>query len=395
MSSKNKKGGPGILGFGIAFFVFSSIIRSLGGFFGIFAFLFAIAASVGVGKLIKKIFGGLDTTTHNREDTMHQTFQYQQNTQQTAQQGNAQPGYNQQTYQYQQQQSRPVATGNTYRQATQKPVQQEEPESLKKVKTDTGNAEVDALLKQGREMIKEIRAENALIPDSSLTDKLNQLEEQCAELFRAVYEKPSKASQIRKFMDYYLPTTLKMVKAYRVLDNRGISKTQMNQARDRIDSALGVVVSGCQKMLDNLYREDVLDITTDIDVLEQMLKRDGLTESDLEKAAQQAREAARIDMEVNRLAKERAEKARQEAEAAQAAKEAQEAADSLMSESEKDAIEKAEPAVQTYYYRTSTGVDQRVNNSVASAQAHIPEAPTIYGGTYQAGAAAAQSVEKK
>lgn len=61
-----------------------------------------------------------------------------------------------------------------------------------------------------------------------------------------------------------------------------------------------MVIHGCQRLLENLYRDDVLDLTTDIDVLEQMLKRDGLTESDLERAAAQAREAARIDAEANR-----------------------------------------------------------------------------------------------
>ena len=92
-----------------------------------------------------------------------------------------------------------------------------------------------------------------------------------------MYDKPAKASQIRKFMDYYLPTTLKMVKGYRMLDERGVSGQEAQDVRRRIDDALGVVLTGCDKMLQNLYRDDVLDIGTDIDVLEQMLKRDGLT----------------------------------------------------------------------------------------------------------------------
>ena len=60
-------------------------------------------------------------------------------------------------------------------------------------------------------------------------------------------------------------------------------------------------------MLDKLYQDDVLDLTTDIDVLEQMLKRDGLTESDLDIAAAQAKRAAQIDAAANRIARERAQ----------------------------------------------------------------------------------------
>ena len=187
---------------------------------------------------------------------------------------------------------------------------QKTPESLKKMQGETGDPEVDALLDKGREMIADIRRENDLIPDSSLSDKLDQLENQCAEIFRAVYDKPHKASQIRKFMEYYLPTTLKMVKGYRMLDERGVTGTEAVQAKKRIDDALGVVLSACVKMLDKLYQDDVLDLTTDIDVLEQMLKRDGLTESDLEAAAAQARRASQIDHAANRIARERAQAAK-------------------------------------------------------------------------------------
>ena len=192
------------------------------------------------------------------------------------------------------------------------------PESLQKVQGNTGDPDVDALLEKGRGMIAEICAENERIPDSALSDQLEKLENLCAEVFRAVYDKPAKAPQIRKFMDYYLPTTLKMVRGFRTLDERGVTGAQAQDARRRIGDALDVVIHGCRRLLENLYRDDVLDynpvslsqslldLTTDIDVLEQMLKRDGLTESDLERAAAQAREAARIDAEANRISRERA-----------------------------------------------------------------------------------------
>ena len=176
-------------------------------------------------------------------------------------------------------------------------------ESLNKIATDTGNPEVDALLAKGREMIGQLHAENKLIHEPSLNATLDQLEQQSSEVFRVVYEKPAKAGQIRKFMDYYLPTTLKLVSGYRMLGERKITGSDAANARKRIDEALGVVLKGCHKMLDNLYRDDVLDLTTDIDVLEQMLKRDGLTESALAQAAAQAREAAQIDRMVNEAPK--------------------------------------------------------------------------------------------
>ena len=238
---KQKKSGlgTGIIAFGVAFAAYSAVFKP----HSIGAYLLAFALSGFIGAIFRIMGEGLDTTQN-----------------------------------------------------------QKTPESLKKVQGDTGNPEVDELLEKGREMITEIRRENDLIPDSSLSDKLDILEKQCAEIFRTVYDKPNKASQIRKFMDYYLPTTLKMVKGYRMLDERGVTGQDAVYARNRIDDALGVVLQGCEKMLDKLYQDDVLDLTTDIDVLEQMLKRDGLTESDLDVAASQARRAAMIDAAANRAA---------------------------------------------------------------------------------------------
>lgn len=164
-------------------------------------------------------------------------------------------------------------------------------------------------------------------------------------------------------MDYYLPTTLKMVKGYRVLGERNVAGEDAAAARRRIDDALGVVLKGCQKMLDNLYRDDVLDITTDIDVLEQMLRRDGLTESELEKAAAQAREAARIDAEATRVARERAqaEAARKAAEEDAAHKAEQEAARRA------DEAQKAQ-AVPAPQRQADSGVKRQVEGALRDAR---------------------------
>lgn len=249
MSSKKKnksyerKGiGSGIIAFGAVFALYSMIFKP----HSIFGFVLALALSGFAGAIVRVMAQGLDLSTPEKT-----------------------------------------------------------PDSLQKVQGDTGDPDVDALLEKGREMIRKIRTQNDLIPDSGLSAQLDRLENKCAEIFRAVYDKPHKASQIRKFMEYYLPTTLKMVGGYRMLDERGVSGTEAAAAKNRISDALEVVLQGCDKMLDKLYQDDVLDLTTDIDVLEQMLKRDGLTESDLERAAAQAREAARIDAEATRIARER------------------------------------------------------------------------------------------
>ena len=238
-------------------------------------------------------------------------------------------------------------------------VSQKAPESLQKVQGETGVEAVDALLEKGRAMIMEIRSENDKIPDEALSAKLEQLENKCAEIFRTVYDKPAKASQIRKFMDYYLPTTLKMVKAYRTLDERSVNGAEAQSAKKRIQDALDVVLKACDKMLDNLYRDDMLDITTDIDVLEQMLKRDGLTQTELDKAASQARAAAAIDRETTRVQRQRAQEARQQTVQEQA---------------------KAAPAMPQWHIDST--VKRQMEEAQRQAQSHMPQTPTMDGGCY-------------
>ena len=109
----------------------------------------------------------------------------------------------------------------------------------------------------------------------------DQLEGLCYQIFKTVSERPEKAGQIRKFMSYYLPTTLKMLSSYTTMQNRGVSVQEMRTARETTVRGMNMILTACQKQIDNLHKENLMDISTDIDVLEQMLKRDGYTESEL------------------------------------------------------------------------------------------------------------------
>ena len=99
-------------------------------------------------------------------------------------------------------------------------------------------------------------------------------------------------------MNYYLPTTLKMLANYRTMLQRGVSYQEMNQARDTAVRGMNMVLTACQKQIDNLHKENMLDISTDIDVMEQMLKRDGYTENEIlgNKGMTTARTAAEAQM---------------------------------------------------------------------------------------------------
>ncbi len=162
------------------------------------------------------------------------------------------------------------------------PNKQQQPEMVEEAEVipETGDPAADEVIRKGREMMAEIQEENDLIPDPALSQQMDDLTRLCGQIFKTVAERPKKAPQIRRFMDYYLPTTLKMLRSYRVMDQREVTGQNAQEARSRIAKAMGVVLAACEKQLETLYHDDILDVTTDIEVLEQMLKRDGLVDTD-------------------------------------------------------------------------------------------------------------------
>ena len=157
----------------------------------------------------------------------------------------------------------------------------------------TGDEIADGVITKGQEMLRQIRSENDAIPDEALSKQMDELSQKCVQIFRTVAEKPGKATQIRKFMNYYLPTTLKMLTNYRTMQQRGVSEKDMQEAHATLTRGMDMVLTACQKQLDNLYKDNMLDVSTDMDVLEQMLKRDGFTDSGVAAMAETPKQEAR------------------------------------------------------------------------------------------------------
>ena len=145
----------------------------------------------------------------------------------------------------------------------------------------TGNQQADNVILKGQEMLETIRKDNIVITDETLSAQMDTLSDKCQQIFRTVSAEPAKAPHVRKFMNYYLPTTVKVLANYRKMQERGVSYIEMSQARDSAIRCMNMVLTACQKQIDAMHKEDMLDISTDIDVMEQMLKRDGYTDNEI------------------------------------------------------------------------------------------------------------------
>ena len=127
------------------------------------------------------------------------------------------------------------------------------------------------------DILREIRQINDEIPDAVMSAKIDRIEEITGKILKYQKEHPNKEGQLRTFLNYYLPTTLKILRAYAQLDAQGIEGQNISAAKKRIEDMMDQVVSGFEKQLDKLFQDDAMDITSDVEVLENMLKKDGLS----------------------------------------------------------------------------------------------------------------------
>ena len=88
---------------------------------------------------------------------------------------------------------------------------------------------------------------------------------------------PEVVRQIRQFLNFYLPTTIKLLRQYVVLQNQEMRMGNIDEGMQKIENMLENVIVAFQKQLDSLFESDVVDITADIQVMEQLMAAEGLT----------------------------------------------------------------------------------------------------------------------
>ena len=152
------------------------------------------------------------------------------------------------------------------------------PKTEEKPKTEsTGNPELDKILKDGALAISEMKRLDANIAHEGISADIVRLEQVSRKIFEEVKRDPSKVPQIRKFMDYYLPTTLKLLNSYDRMSGTGVSGENIDATLSKVEGMMRTIAAAFEKQLDSLYGAEALDISTDITVLETMMAREGLT----------------------------------------------------------------------------------------------------------------------
>ena len=138
--------------------------------------------------------------------------------------------------------------------------------------------EVKKVIEEGDRYIEEIRRSNDAIPGVEISNKIYHMENVILRIFQRVEQHPELIQDLHKFMDYYLPTTVKLLNAYEELDKQSLEGENIKTAKREIENTLDTINVAFENLLDSFYKETAWDVSADISVLKTMLAQEGLTE---------------------------------------------------------------------------------------------------------------------
>ena len=156
-------------------------------------------------------------------------------------------------------------------------LQQEEAEKLSE---DGFDEEGRAIISQGEFYLKKIKEANDNLPGEVISAKLYELENVINRILEEVRKQPGSAGELRKLMNYYLPTTWKLLDAYQEVESQPVKTQQMVETQHEIEETLDTINDAFKRLLDQLFMKKAWDISTDISALNSMLVQEGLKDSD-------------------------------------------------------------------------------------------------------------------
>lgn len=144
----------------------------------------------------------------------------------------------------------------------------------------TTNPELVTMIREGQEYIRKLHELNDLIPGEVISEKLYRMENLLKEIFQRLEEDPSQMSQLHKLMNYYLPTTIKLLQSYSEFDDISAPGEDVIKAKAEIEKTVDIINEAFTELLNKLFQATVFDVTTDAQVLQTMLAKEGLTKND-------------------------------------------------------------------------------------------------------------------
>lgn len=142
--------------------------------------------------------------------------------------------------------------------------------------------EVAKALEEGKDVLEKLQNAKQMISNQEVAQKITNLEVLISKIFACVKKHPEKLSEIHKFMEYYLPITVKLITAYKEFEAQPIQGDNISKSKKEIEDTLDTIAIAFEKLLDSLYEGEAMEVSSDISVLQALFAQEGLTKKDFE-----------------------------------------------------------------------------------------------------------------
>lgn len=156
-------------------------------------------------------------------------------------------------------------------------------EKLNRNINDSEEEELNSIITMGRKYIEEIKSVRNELYKEEIALKIDKLQGIANQILNYVEQNPKKLQEVNKFINHYLPITIKLINSYKDLAKQTVQGDNIMNAKNEIEKSIDIINNAFENLLDDLYEDIVLDISTDISVLKTLFKQEGLTEEDFKK----------------------------------------------------------------------------------------------------------------
>lgn len=156
-------------------------------------------------------------------------------------------------------------------------------EKLNEEANDPKKEELRFIIKMGKNYIEQIKTVKNELYKEEFSLKLEKLQNIVSQILNYVEKNPKKLQEVNKFINHYLPITIKLVNSYKELNNQPVQGENIKNAKNEIEKSIDIINSAFENLLDDLFEDIALDISTDISVLKTLFTQEGLTENEFKK----------------------------------------------------------------------------------------------------------------
>ncbi|MDB1942465.1 5-bromo-4-chloroindolyl phosphate hydrolysis family protein, partial [Clostridium tertium] len=149
--------------------------------------------------------------------------------------------------------------------------------------SDLEREEIKSIIEMGRNYIEQIKKVRNELYKEEIAIKLDKLQNIANQILDYIEKNPKKLQEVNKFINHYLPITIKLINSYKDLSNQLVQGENIKNAKIEIEKSIDIINNAFENLLDDLFEDIVLDISTDISVLKTLFKQEGLTEEDFKK----------------------------------------------------------------------------------------------------------------